>query len=1261
MFWRFGGYANLSTIDTLLDKSDITLEELLEEPDLLQELKQHNTKLIEYLRDERVLSRLLGYTVAPNVYLSELDESYEKPNVREVSAEDPATSGRKGKLRSDPVNLGELEQQERNRQKYAYISYEVLTSDTYSLQEAMLESPELLRQFWKFLASPAPLDAVQASYFCKVNEMLLDKLTERMLGLFKTFEGAVANILQHVECPMVMDLLLKIISLEKVEGGQGIVDWLHSQNLIPILLSYLAPLHASPTQTSAGDFLKAIITISANASQNEQACIGPNDLTRQLVSETCIRNMITNMLHGGNPLTVGVAIVIEVIRKNNSDYDPDVGGIDSAPSSRDPIYLGTLLRMFAEYVPEFMALILSPNHTISNGGDTQIVKRRELNAAFGEKIEPLGFDRFKTCELMAELLHCSNMGLLNERGSERFVKERDQERERLKNSGTEFGEDESISFPNGDSLSIIGSRSPEDIRKLEVQNAGEDDGFEDVAVSGALNDEVRDDFDEKSEIEDEPQDDEEAHEKTEDEDFADDAFLSPRSSAYSHSTSLGSDFGLGSCSNIATDGDSTPTSPLSRSLSSQTIEIDSVLMTSPPRQPASSEDDEIPQAPQTPTKKKESDGPTIKPIQPAPQPELSSQQVATETLSPHPEDQPEPLFAKRPTSTSESSDSEIGPYSQHNDAKWPAIDSNHADEGDSTHSYRSALMMDHEIGYESNIETDVDGSPVVGDFLKMMFVENRVVPTILDFFFRFPWNNFLHNVVYDVVQQVFNGPMDRGYNRTLAINLFEVGKITERIVEGQRKSDEVQEKTNMRLGYMGHLTLIAEEVVKFTERHPAATLSENIQKMMSDPVWIYYVEHTLAETRERDNAILGGVRPEISLAPRQAVLNTVSAAHGFSNGTSAVLANAGLIPGGPSGFDALDTGNGGHLSSGGYSISGAPLLSGFGSSSDEEDEEMDDDRDEDGGRGIHSGSDQQNFSSFLTSTLSSLNYPSLNTVGAAASSSSQSEHSPPDAPPPPPPLNIPPSRARRQLAARLALHSRQKEEEATRKKPDKDGLGHGVVFSLGPDEDDDLDNGGDEVRGLRGGGLEDGIKGDSQNLSSSSSSSSDDDLTDLSLTTPTNNLFPATHTSSSATATLPLDIPIKSNTTIRTRPRPYRPSIRSALSRSLNKADSTESSEDEDEDQDEDENEDEDIDDHEDDEELRTTRLPTSVRRRELEEDDHIEIDVGDVYDTEDLVQVHKPFSVTLPQFNAIRGARSVSGAGKGNGVARGDKPSMWL
>jgi SIT4-associating protein SAP185/190 len=177
--------------------------------------------------------------------------------------------------------------------------------------------------------------------------------------------------------------------------------------------------------------------------------------------------------------------------------------------------------------------------------------------------------------------------------------------------------------------------------------------------------------------------------------------------------------------------------------------------------------------------------------------------------------------------------------------------------------------------------------------------------------------------------------MDRGYNRNLAIDLFINGRITERIIEGQLRSDEAQARNNMRLGYMGHLTLIAEEVVKFSERHPPEVLSEGVLDKVTQKLWTDYVENTLAETRERDNAILGGVRPDAAGGARQAVLNAVNNSNNYSNTGSSALANAGLNGGG-GGLDSMDLSN----NSGGAFLTGGSLLSGFGSSSDEEDEEM---------------------------------------------------------------------------------------------------------------------------------------------------------------------------------------------------------------------------------------------------------------------------------------------------------------------------------
>lgn len=968
MFWRFGGYANISTLDTILDKPDVKLEELLDESDLIQELKQQNSKLIEFLREEPVLKKLLNYVVADKPPEDGAGKSKEGEDTegKEEQVKTPGGGisffGGKGKARSRSKSVSkkteedgetEVEKEEAQRKKYAYVACEVLSSEVWSITEAMMEHREHLEEFWQYLRRPAPLDPVQAGYFTKVNEALLDKKTEEMLAFFKSLEGIVPAVLQHVDCPMVMDLLLKIISLEKADGGAGIVDWLQTQDLIPLLLGYMSSEQSSATQTSAGDFLKAIITISANATTQDASVIGPNELTRQLVSKQCVNQLISDMLRGGNPLTVGVGIIIEVIRKNNSDYDLD-NQVGPEPKTSDPIYLGTLLRTFAERVPEFMHLIRSPGS-----------KRPELKTAFGGRVEPLGFDRFKTCELMAELLHCSNMALLNERGAEDDVIRRDAERQKLKaegklqtpraphspdaheiSTGDEFGSSvDSQGFHHAERPSE--AEMEREKPRLEVQNASDEDGFEKVnAEQDDLPDEVT--FDELNEMKTLPmleksgkRDQMQAH----DEDAVDvPKPLSPNKQPSSPTKASASAMPPDTSATAAQDS---PTSAgITDQLHNSSIDEDTVMSEFGEEQSDSPDDDgpselerELAKQAERPAPlfaKKEPAGDAVDPLHGAP--------------SPSAEDQPQHNFedVERSTATLQ-----------------PPVEEGEIAGGEQTAGDRPAY------------ETEDDGRPVVGDMLKICFVEEHVVSTILDFFFRFPWNNFLHNVVYDVVQQVFNGTLDRGYNRTVAFDLFrtiedkepvqiaseapkEEGAqrtsgieapprsaletlgfvsakdMTDRILDGQVASDKSQAEKGMRLGYMGHLTLIAEEVCKFGGRlqnpeQPEAKAPEDatmVLERIHRPEWTSYVEGILAETRERDNAVLGGVRPENAIGMRAGGLGG-----GFSSNAASALASAGIAP---QDSLALQEGNVGTS----FEINSGTMLSGFGDGEDEDDEEM---------------------------------------------------------------------------------------------------------------------------------------------------------------------------------------------------------------------------------------------------------------------------------------------------------------------------------
>ena len=426
------------------------------------------------------------------------------------------------------------------------------------------------------------------------------------------------------------------------------------------------------------------------------------------------------MLQGGNPLTVGVGIVIEVIRKNNSDYDPEtLGGPDSPPTNHDPIYLGTLLRLFAKHVPDFMELILSSKHTVYEDGMPKIVERGQLSSPWGTKIEPLGFDRFKTCELMAELLHCSNMVLLNEVGGEEYVRERDAVRDKLRaqgafssregESGHEFN-DSTTEFANGISPSALGSGSPDDIRRLEIANATEEDGFEDVASSGVLVDDVKDDFDEKPENEEQKTSGSEAF-----------ANVPP------HAPTLG-------LSDDLVDEPLTPPKSEPNPLDQDSVPPTSQPQSADPASPTASgltekvEDFKIENESQKPSESKE----THEGNRPTPVVDTSTGQVQAKStsttgggspaaLSPHSDDTPAPLFE------SKKADPAADTQAAEEKSPVPSV-TDLAAEGVSA---PEPVVLENNQQFGDHVQIDTNGQPVVGDFLKIKFVENQVVPTIL--------------------------------------------------------------------------------------------------------------------------------------------------------------------------------------------------------------------------------------------------------------------------------------------------------------------------------------------------------------------------------------------------------------------------------------------------------------------------------------------------------------------------------------------------
>lgn len=107
--------------------------------------------------------------------------------------------------------------------------------------------------------------------------------------------------------------------------------------------------------------------------------------------------------------------------------------------------------------------------------------------------------------------------------------------------------------------------------------------------------------------------------------------------------------------------------------------------------------------------------------------------------------------------------------------------------------------------------------------------------------------------------------MEKGLNRELVISLFRDSRILQRIIEGQRKNDEACSKPKgSRVGYMGHLTLISEDIVSAFDHYPSEVI-DILSTYAPRPEWDQYVSGKYKETKDKDTSQLGGGKPVVGL------------------------------------------------------------------------------------------------------------------------------------------------------------------------------------------------------------------------------------------------------------------------------------------------------------------------------------------------------------------------------------------------------------
>lgn len=684
-------------------------------------------KLLELLLQPHILNGFLDYIVASvdffhKLALNEQDEldkmiheNEETDDADDVESNDAEFTD--AQSHKDESEDGETKEERLRR--CIQCSADVLSMKLWVISNRIIETPIIMSKLWLVLSLPNLLESSPSvSYLVQILDHLMDTNSIELLNFIRRQDDLVDTFLGKIDIPILMDFFLKIIQTDRGDSPTGILEVLSLQKLITKLVDILKPnpsqfdgtSYGIPNhqhlfkQTAATEFIKALVTISSNTTLavDLDTNIGPNQLTRELASPEIINLMINDIIlyqvqpdpkvppstnkHG---ISNCVAILIELIRKNNSDYDSNCGSYSSLlqnsngegtgevnlyvmfqwlkdfeqnpPGPRDPVYLGDMMEIFSNNLDKLAGLM-----------------DLEVHSPPVNENEILGITRFKISELIAELLHCSNMILLNSRKVATLIHVRDEVRSlqanRLKTAlsetitgelGTEMGTSHITDVTNGlDDVSLQDVHiMDENSRKSPVLSES----------SGSLS----------------PEDEQKYRQMLEEFEYVE------------------------------------------------------------------SDDDE-------------------------------------------------------PTVSSEN------PF----------------------------------VGEER--DEVFRANPCVGDLFKIKLIDLHVLYKIVTKFTTYPWHNFFHNVVFDLIQQIFNGKLN-SYNSFLIVELFKHDQcdITNLIVSSFRHVSDP------RPGYMGHLILVSEEVVKFTSLYKPALISPTIVEAVGSKDWEWFVNDVLLKTRELYNVILG--------------------------------------------------------------------------------------------------------------------------------------------------------------------------------------------------------------------------------------------------------------------------------------------------------------------------------------------------------------------------------------------------------------------
>eukprot|EP01098_Paradermamoeba_levis_P006732 TRINITY_DN279_c1_g1_i1.p1 TRINITY_DN279_c1_g1~~TRINITY_DN279_c1_g1_i1.p1 ORF type:complete len:242 (-),score=72.58 TRINITY_DN279_c1_g1_i1:5-730(-) len=222
MFWEEFAEPE-SNITKILSRNDFTLEELLDQDEVIQECVGLNEKIVDYFSKPETLKRIFEMIVT----------------------QPPEDATKERKL------------------KYPYVCCQILTCGVWSIWKSVFSAGNesdftLLKFFFEELLQKQPLlNQTLATYFSTVLSTLLDKKTAVLMDFFHKEKDSLSMLVRHTGCCAISDFQIKLLKFTSdEEHRESILKWLNESDYPQLLIdTFLSDEHAE-LHTNVGEVIE---------------------------------------------------------------------------------------------------------------------------------------------------------------------------------------------------------------------------------------------------------------------------------------------------------------------------------------------------------------------------------------------------------------------------------------------------------------------------------------------------------------------------------------------------------------------------------------------------------------------------------------------------------------------------------------------------------------------------------------------------------------------------------------------------------------------------------------------------------------------------------------------------------------------------------------------------------------------------------------------------------------------------------------------